>query len=113
MRRILAQTRKELTQIIRDKRALGLALLLPCTTLILMGSAISLDVSDLPLAVQDLDNSPTSRTLVDAFRQSNTFRIVPLSVDRQPEIVFTSNRARAALIIPAHFGRDIARGVTS
>jgi len=29
MRRILAQTRKELTQIVRDKMALGLALLLP------------------------------------------------------------------------------------
>ena len=29
MRRILAQTRKELTQILRDKMALALALLLP------------------------------------------------------------------------------------
>jgi ABC-2 type transport system permease protein len=113
MRRILAQTRKELTQIIRDKMALGLALVLPLTQLILMGSAISLTVADLPIAVQDLDDSPASRTLVDAFRQSNTFRIVPFSVDRQPETAFTSNQARAALIIPARFGRDIARGVSS
>src|SRR6202789_3720711 len=113
MRRILAQTRKELTQIIRDKMALGLALVLPLTQLILMGSAISLTVADLPIAVQDLDDSPASRTLVDAFRQSNTFRIVPFSVDRQPETAFTSNIARAALIIPAHFGRDIARGTSS
>src|SRR6202046_1930485 len=113
MRRILAQIRKELTQLVRDKRALGLALLLPCTQLILMGTAISLTVSDLPIAVQDLDDSPTSRTLIDAFRQSNTFRIVPFSVDRQPETAFTSNIARAALIIPARFGRDIARGASS
>src|SRR5579862_1529600 len=113
MRRILAQTRKELTQIIRDKMALGLALVLPLTQLILMGSAISLTVADLPIAVQDLDDSPASRTLIDAFRQSNTFHIVPFSVDRQPETAFTSNLARAALIIPARFGRDIARGVSS
>src|SRR6202046_5168046 len=113
MRRILAQIRKELTQLVRDKRALGLALLLPCTQLILMGTAISLTVPDLPIAVQDLDDSPASRTLVDAFRQSNTFHIVPFSVDRQPETAFTSNIARAALIIPARFGRDIARGVSS
>src|ERR1700733_8002391 len=113
MRRILAQTRKELTQIVRDKMALGLALVLPLTQLILMGSAISLTVADLPIAVQDLDDSPASRTLIDAFRQSKTFRIVPFSVDRQPETAFTSNVARAALIIPARFGRDIARGVTS
>jgi ABC-2 type transport system permease protein len=113
MRRILAQTRKELTQIVRDKMALGLALVLPLTQLILMGTAIALTVADLPIAVQDLDDSPASRTLIDAFRQSNTFRIVPFSVDRQPETAFTSNLARAALIIPARFGRDIARGVSS
>ena len=34
-------------------------------------------------------------------------------VDRQPETAFTSNKARAALIIPARFGHDIARGITS
>jgi ABC-2 type transport system permease protein len=113
MRRILAQTRKELTQIIRDKMALGLALVLPLTQLILMGTAIALTVSDLPIAVQDFDDSPASRSLIDAFRQSNTFRIVPFSVDRQPETAFTSNLARAALIIPERFGRDIARGVSS
>ena len=62
MRRILAQTRKELTQILRDKMALGLALVLPLMQLILMGSAISLTVNDLPIAVQDLDNSPASRS---------------------------------------------------
>jgi ABC-2 type transport system permease protein len=113
MRRILAQTRKELTQIVRDKRALGLALLLPVTQLILMGSAISLTVSDLPIAVQDLDDSPASRSLVDAFRESQTFHIVPLAVDKNPETSFIENKARAALIIPARFGRDIARGVNT
>jgi ABC-2 type transport system permease protein len=113
MRRILAQARKELTQLIRDKMALGLALVLPCTQLILMGSAISLTVSNLPIAVQDLDDSPASRTLIDAFRASNTFHVVPFPVDRQPETAFTSNLARAALIIPARFGRDIARGASS
>jgi ABC-2 type transport system permease protein len=113
MRRILAQTRKELTQIIRDKMALGLALILPLTQLILMGSAISLTVNDLPIAVQDLDNSTASRSLVEAFRHSNTFHIVPFSVDKQPEAAFISNQARAALIIPERFGRDIARGIAS
>jgi ABC-2 type transport system permease protein len=113
MRRILAQTRKELTQIIRDKMALGLALLLPLMQLILMGSAISLTVKDLPIAVQDLDGSPSSRLFVDAFRASNTFHVVPFPTDRQPEAAFTSNKARAALIIPARFGRDLARGIAS
>ena len=37
MRRIFAQARKELIQILRDKRAVALALILPLTQLILMG----------------------------------------------------------------------------
>src|SRR5271167_2316850 len=105
MRRIFAQTRKELTQILRDRMALGLALILPVMQLILMGSSISLSVKDLPVAVQDLDDSPASHRLVDAFRQSVTFHVIPVAADRSPETVFTSNKARAALIIPAHFGR--------
>lgn len=113
MRRILAQTRKELTQILRDKMAVGLALVLPLMQLMLMGSAISLTVNDLPIVVQDLDNSPSSRAYIDAYRQSNTFRVVPFGVDQQPERAFEANAARGALIIPAHFGRDIARGVNS
>jgi ABC-2 type transport system permease protein len=113
MRRILAQTRKELIQILRDKMALGLALLLPVVQLILMGSAISLSVKDLPIAIQDFDDSPASHQLADAFRASITFHVIPFAVEQQPERAFTANAARAALIIPARFGRDIARGVNS
>ncbi len=110
MRRIFAQVRKELIQILRDKRALGLALVLPMTQLILMGTAISLSVKDLTMAVQDFDNSPASRELLGAFHQSITFRTIPFAPDRQPEEAFVTNEARAVLVIPAHFGRDLARG---
>src|SRR5205814_1469983 len=90
--------------------ALGLALVLPLTQLILMGSAISLTIDDLPLAVQDLDASAESARFQDSLRSSLTFNIVPFPVDRQPEEALTSNHARAVLIVPPHFGRDIARG---
>jgi len=110
MRRIVAQTRKELTQIIRDRLALMLALVLPLIILFLLGTAISLTVSDLPIIVQDLDDSPASRDYIDAFRASVTFRIVSWPVDRQPQQAFVSDVARGALIIPQHFGRDLARG---
>ncbi|HKX31779.1 MAG TPA: ABC transporter permease, partial [Blastocatellia bacterium] len=74
MRRIIAQVRKELTQIVRDWRTLALALGLPLFLLILMGTAISLTVNDLPIVIQDFDNSPASHDLIDAYRASLTFR---------------------------------------
>jgi len=110
MRRIFAQTRKELTQIVRDYRTLTLALLLPLFLLLLLGSAISLTVDDLPIVVQDLDNSPASHAYLEAFRGSVTLHVVSWPVDRKPEDALTSSVARGVLIIPANFGRDVARG---
>ena len=111
--RILAQLRKELTQLLRDRLALALALLLPLFQMALMGSSLSLIVRDLPIVVQDFDDSPASRELIDAFRGSLTFRIVALPPDRAPEQAFADNSARGALIIPSSFGRDLARGVAA
>jgi ABC-2 type transport system permease protein len=113
MRRIVAQTRKELTQIVRDWRTLLLALILPVVLLVLLGNAISLSVTDVPIVVQDLDNSPASRELINSFRSSLTFRVVPWLTNKQPVDALTTNTARAALIIPYHFERDIKRGVNS
>ena len=110
MRRVFAQTRKELTQIARDRLALTLALVLPLIILWLLGTAISLTVSNLPIVVQDLDDSPASRSLIDAFRASVTFHVVAWPTNRQPDEAFVSNTARAALIIARHFGQDLARG---
>jgi ABC-2 type transport system permease protein len=111
--RTLAQLRKELTQLLRDRLALALALLLPLFQLTLMGSSLSLIIHDLPIVIQDFDGSPASRELIDSFRASLTFRIVPLPPDRGPEQAFADNTARGALIIPAHFGHDLARGAAA
>lgn len=113
MRRIFAQSRKELTQIIRDRRTLSMVLVLPLVLLLLMSAALSLTVSDLPIIVQDLDDSAASRNFIDAFRGSITFHVVAWPVNKQPELALRSSVAHAALIIPEHFGRDMARGIDS
>jgi ABC-2 type transport system permease protein len=110
MKRIFAQVRKELTQILRDRLALVLALALPVGIVALLGTTISLTVSDIPIVIQDLDQTPLSRQYADAFRASLTFRVVGLPVDASPETALTSGRARAALIIPEHFAGDVLRG---
>jgi ABC-2 type transport system permease protein len=110
MRRIWAQARKELTQLLRDRLAVALALLLPVILLLLQTTAISLTVNDLPIVVQNLDSSLASQKLVDAFREGLSFHIVYWPPDRQPEEAFTSNKARGVIVIPENFGRRIARG---
>lgn len=113
MRRVFAQVRKELIQIARDWRTLALALVLPQILLLLMSTAISLTVSDLPIVVQDLDDSPASHDFIDAFRNSLSFNVVSWPVEKTAEQALVANKARAVLIIPQHFGRDIARGTAT
>ncbi|HWF12411.1 MAG TPA: ABC transporter permease [Candidatus Acidoferrales bacterium] len=110
MRRIIAQARKELIQLLRDRLAVALALFLPVVLLLLQTTAISLTVKDLPIIVQDLDQSQASQKLVDTFRQSLSFHVTSWPADREPEEAFASNSARGALIIPEEYGREIARG---
>ena len=110
MRRIIAQATKDLTQLVRDRLALALALLLPVGLLALLGTSISLTVTDIPIVVQDLDQTPLSRAYVDAFRSSLTFDVLPLPLATSPETALAAGRARAALIIPERFAREIHRG---
>ncbi len=109
MRRILAQTRKELTQLVRDRLALGLVLVLPLCLTALLGTSISLTVTDIPIVIQDLDQTPLSRRYADMFRSSLTFRVVTLPPATSPAAMLDRGTTRAAIIIPEHFERQIRR----
>jgi ABC-2 type transport system permease protein len=109
MRRIIAQARKELTQLVRDRLALGLALVLPVALTALMGTTVSLTVTDMPIVIQDLDQTPLSRQYADAFRTSLTYHVVTLPPATSPERMLAAGRARAALIVPEHFERELRR----
>jgi ABC-2 type transport system permease protein len=95
---------------VRDWRTLALALLLPVVLLVLLSAGLSLRVSNLPIVVQDFSDSPASRELVDALRASHSFHIVYWPVDRHAEDALVANAARAVMIIPPHFAREIERG---
>ena len=110
MKRIRAQIQKELTQILRDRLALILTIVLPLVLLLLLGKSISLTVTNLPIVIQDLDQSTLSRGYAESYRQSLTFRVISYPVDENPENALLTNRARAVVIIPEHFERDLQRG---
>lgn len=109
MKRIIAQTRKELTQVFRDKLTVALALVLPLILLALLGTALSLSVKGISVVVQDFDRTPLSRQYIDLLGASLTFRVVPLSQNQRPEEVLASEKARAVIVIPQNFERDFLR----
>jgi ABC-2 type transport system permease protein len=110
MKRIIAQTRKELTQTFRDRLTLVLALVLPLVQMWLIGTAVSLSVTDLRVVVRDMDQTPLSRRYAEVLRGTLTFEVVPLAADSQPESALDTGDAHAAVIIPEGFERDLRRG---
>ena len=55
MRRMLAVGRKELHQILRDRRTLMILLFIPVFFLLLFGYALNFDIRHVALAVEDRD----------------------------------------------------------
>jgi ABC-2 type transport system permease protein len=111
MRRAIAIARKEFRQMSRDRRTMGILLLVPAFFLLLFGYALSFDIRHVGLAIEDRDNTVTSRRLVAAFVHSGYFDVVATGAgQREIDMLFDWNRARAALVIPEGVERDLLSG---
>jgi ABC-2 type transport system permease protein len=114
IRRILAVTKKEFTHIRRDKASLAIALMMPIMMLLIFGFAVNTEVNNVNLVVYDGSKTVESRELMDKFSNSNYFRIYK-GVDSPDEVekYIALGEAKAGLIIPATYARDMNRGETA
>ena len=111
MRKALAVYRKELRQILRDRRTLLILVFIPALFLLLYGYALNFDIRHIALAVQDRDGTPQSRALVSAFVNSGYFdRVADVYSPAELDRLLDLNTARAALVIPEGFSRDLLNG---
>ena len=109
--RTLSVMRKEFLHIVRDKRTLGVMLLMPVIQLLLMGYAATTDIDQLRTAVLDQDKSAASRDLIEAYRASKYFDIVAhAESQRQLAYLVDKGDVRAGLIIPGGHGQSMAAG---
>ena len=103
--------RKEFIQMRRDRLTIAMMVGLPAIQLVLFGYAIRTEVRHLPTVVLDESRSSASRGLVDAFRNTGNFDIVGHAGSRAAiRAMVQAGDARAALIIPPDFARNLKRG---
>lgn len=109
-RRALAIAKKEVFHILRDPFTLMSALGLPIFMVVIFGMAIEFNVKNISLAISDADYSQSSRRLIDTFSSSGYFIAKQVSSPSQAIEQLQSETARAALIIPPNFERDLNAG---
>jgi ABC-2 type transport system permease protein len=108
---ILPIVRKEFRQIRRDRRALGVLLLVPAMMLIMFGYALNFDVKHSAIAVYDQDNSAASREFIRRFFTSEYFDdVYRLSNRDRVDELLDLEKARAIIIIPPTFSHTLAEG---
>lgn len=110
IQRLLSIVRKELAQILRDRRTLGTIITLPIIQLVLYGY-LSNEVLHQPMAVWDQSYSEESRTLVTAFENTRYFtvryRVQGLSAI---EHRLDAGQAKVGLVIPPDYANLIRSG---
>jgi len=109
--RLMSIIRKEFIQIFRDVRTLIMILIIPIMQLFLLGYSATNDVRNVPLAVLDQSRSPESRTLLDAYRAADYFRIAyTVQSEAEIETLIAGGKARAAIIIPPDYAQRLGDG---
>jgi ABC-2 type transport system permease protein len=112
--RPLVIARKELLQLRRDKLTLGMMAVQPVVLLLLFGYAINTDVRHIPTVVYDEDRTAESRDLTRRMEATGFYDTIA-RVEGYGEIdrALRTGEARTALIVPAGYAEDIARGRTA
>ena len=109
--RIFSIVRKELSQMLRNKRMRWFLFVPPMFQLIIFGYAVNLDVDHLSMAWMDLDQTPQSRELLAHFQGSERFLVMSLP-QNEKQIQDVLDRAQAQIVVRVlpGFGRDILQG---
>jgi ABC-2 type transport system permease protein len=113
MKKVLAQCKKELAQFVRDRLTVALAFLLPFLSLLLFGFGVRLEIKNIPLVVQNFDDGLLSYDLVDRFYKNDQFDPHKWSGAHPLEDALDRGYAKAGIIIPPEFSREIRQGHTA
>ncbi|MHA6718048.1 ABC transporter permease [Sphingomonas sp. RS6] len=109
-RRVTALVTKETAQIARDPSTFLIAFVLPMILLFLFGYAVSLDTTRTRIALVMQDSSAPALRLAQAFQHSSYFDVTMARAIQPVRDQMVEGKVRAIIVIPADFGRGVARG---
>lgn len=108
--RLVALTRKETRQMLRDRSNLIVGLLLPIGLILIFGFGISFDVKDARVTVVLEDSSPTARDVVAGLQGSPYLAPTWVTSMVEAERMIRAGQTDAILCVPIDFSRRLAAG---
>ncbi len=112
--RIFSIMMKEFIQLSRDRRSIGMVVILPIVQMAIFGYALSTDIKNVSLVVWDASKTVESRELIESFAQTQFFT-VNYYAESYDQITghIESGDAKAALVIPSEYARKLHRAETA
>ena len=111
LRRLLAVSRKEVFQVLRDFRSLLIVLLMPLMLMTVLGYGINLDTRHIRVFAFDREGSPASQDLLKRFESSEYFDLVATVTDyRALAAALDDGRCQLAIVIPHDFSARLHDG---
>ncbi len=111
LRRLLAVSRKEVIQVLRDFRSLLIVLLMPLMLMTVLGYGVNLDARHIRVFAFDREGSQASQNLLKRFASSEYFDLVSTVTDyRALAAALDDGRCQLAIVIPHDFSARLHDG---
>jgi ABC-2 type transport system permease protein len=110
VRRVWSLVRKESRQIVRDPSSIAIGIVLPVLLILLFGYGLSLDVTQVPVAVVLEDPSPAAMELAAGFQMSPYFDTQLLTAMPQAQELMLARQVEGIVRLRADFARHLSLG---
>lgn len=109
-RRVWTLVKKESHQIVRDPASIALGVVLPLVLVLLFGFGLSLDVKNVPVALDLEDTSPEAMDLAAGFQLSPYFRPQVVHSMQVAERLMRGRAVDGIVRVPSDFARRVSQG---
>ena len=109
-RRVISLVKKEVRQVVRDPSSIAIGIVLPVVLILLFGYGMSLDVTNVPVAIVLEDSSPASMELAASFELSRYFEAQRTRSMPEAEKLMLARKVDGIVRIRPDFSRRLSAG---
>lgn len=111
--RLRGMVKKEILQIIRDPSSIAIAFVLPLILLFTFGYAVTLDATDVPLAIVVENPGATTASFTGTFAQSPYFAPRQFATMQEAEAALAAREVEGIVWLKSDFSRRVLSGDTT